>query len=232
MTGRFWSTLGMPPGGSRYYDYQVPINVGAAHSLLDVSDPRYAADALLYRAVSYGVRDIQMRINEMGFGAILKVDGLLGLNTDWAIGWAQNQFRLTIDGQAGPITCRAMFWSYIKMMGYSPAVLHSIGGIAQHESGYDPGAVGTADPEDLGLVQINGPSHPAMTEAVRFDYHSALKFCGDFLTAAVTKYGKIDLAVAAYANPGWADQWLKTGNPPNPEVEKFVNFVHDWVAPF
>lgn len=233
MTGRgAWTKRGMPSNGSQYYGLVKPVNVG--------SQPQLDQD---HRAVMYGVKAIQRRINAMGFAnannAALVVDGVLADRTAWGIGWAQGKMGVGVDGLAGPITCRAIFWPVIKSLPYSQITLHTVGGICQHESGYDPGAVGFQDPDDLGLVQINGPANPGMTETDRFDYLTAFTYAANRITQALgTPKFTVDAAIASYGYPSVAQYWAKSGTetfPSNPALNQlaldYVKFIKAWVPP-
>ena len=233
----------MPSNGTIYYQYVTPVNVGAAISPLPASDPGYAQDAQDYRAVNFGVKAIQTRINEMGFAnpnnSALTVDGFFGTRTAWGIGWAQGKLGVGVDGQAGPITLKSMLWPVIKALPYNSTILHVVGGICQHESGYDPGAVGEPDPHDIGLVQINGPANPSLSEAQRFDYHVAFKYAADRIAAALGTPGyTLDAAIASYGYPSVAAYWVKSGTetfPTNLALNQlaldYVHYIRNWVSP-
>lgn len=219
MTGRgAWTKVGFPAGSGPYYTLAQPINIGSQPNLDQA-----------HRAVTYGVKAIQTRLNELRYTPALTVDGWLGPLTATAIVWAQHQLNVTADGQAGPHTLQAMLWPVIQQVAGTNA--HTVGGIASHESGFDPGAVGELDDHDIGLVQINGPANPTLTEAQRFDYHVAFKYCADRIAAALNTYHNIDYAIASYANPSWAQTWSKTGTAPNQDVVAYVNYVKAWAAP-
>lgn len=234
MTGRgAWTKRGMPANGSQYYQFVTPVNVGA--------QPQLDQD---HRAVNYGVKAIQTRINEMGFAnpnnPPLAVTGILDTRTSWGIGWAQGQAHVNVDGQAGPITCKAILWPVINGMTlFSTRVRHAVGGICQHESGYDPGAVGYQDPDDLGLVQINGPANPNMSEADRFDYHKAFTYAANRINEAITTPGYTErAAIASYGYPSVAAYWAKNHTetfPQNPGLNQlaldYVAFITNWHAP-
>lgn len=225
MTGRgAWSTIGMPPNGTIYYELITPENVGFAGAKADAD--------LSHRAVMFGAKALQTRINEMGYTPKLSTDGQIGPLTAAGIKWLQQTLKIVADGEAGPTTLKYALWPVIKAMPYIDVIRHAVGGICQHESGYDPGAVGFSTPDDLGLVQINGPANPTLTEAQRFDYHFAFKYCADRLSVAYNTYHVLDYAIASYASPLWAQQWAKSGVAPNEDILKYVNFVKNWTPPF
>lgn len=229
MSGRgAWTKRGMPSNGSQYYELVTPVNVG--------SQPGLDQD---HRAVMFGVRTIQMRVNELGYLPALSLDGWLGPNTSAGIVWAQKRLGVATDGQAGPATLKAMLWPYIKTLPYDPTVLHTVGGICQHESGYDPGAVGFQDADDLGLVQINGPANPALSEIARFDYHVAFRYAADRIRSALgTPHFTLDAAIASYGYPSVAQFWVNSQTetfPQNPALNQlaldYVKFIKGWQAP-
>lgn len=232
MSGRgAWTKRGMPTNGTQYYQLITPVNVG--------SQPALDQD---HRAVMYGVKAIQTRINEMGFAnpnnPPLAITGTLDTRTAWGIGWAQQHAGVAVDGEAGPITCKAIFWAAIKTTIVNATVRHIVGGITQHESGYDPGAVGFQDQDDLGLVQINGPANPTLTETDRFDYHKAFGYAAARIQSAITSPGYTTrAAIASYGYPAVAAHWAKTGTETydDPTLNQlaidYVNFIQNWAAP-
>ena len=214
-----WTKTGFPTNGSGYYELLTPVNVGSTPNV-DLS----------HRAVSAGVKAIQTRINELGYTPKLDTDGWLGPLSKAGILWAQAKVAVVADGQVGPRTMTALLWPVIKQIALPKGALipQAVGGICAHESGFDPGAVGYQDPDDIGLVQINGPSHPTLTEAQRFDYRFAYGFCADVVANALATYKNIDAAIAAYAYPVWGQQWAQLGHAPNPAAQQYVDFVLAW----
>lgn len=214
-----WTKVGMPANGTGYYQLLRPVNVGSQPSVDDA-----------HRAVMYGVKALQVRINELGYMPKLVTDGWYGPNSNGGMIWAQKKLGVVADGQCGPKTATAMFWPLIKEV--APAtVAHSVGGICAHESMFDPGAVGYEDADDIGLVQINGPANPTLTEAERFDARLAFTYCGARLQAALNTYHNIDYAIASYAVPQWAVTWSQTGKPPNAAASAYVDYVKAWTPP-
>lgn len=226
MTGRgAWTKIGMPSNGTGFYQLLSPIEVGSQPEV-DFS----------HRAVWHGVKNLQQRINKIGYTPKLVVDGHFGATTNAAALWAQKKLGVVVDGQVGPRTCAALFWPAIYSIAAKshpdlPILGQYIGGIAMHESGFDTGAVGFSTPDDWGVVQINGPANPTMTEDQRFDYHTAFQYAVDRIAAAYATYHNWDYAIASYASPLWAQQWAKTGIAPNPDVVKYVDYVKAWRPP-
>lgn len=220
-----WSKVGMPPGASGYYQLLTPVNVG--------TQPELGPD---YQAVNYGVRAIQNRINHLGVVSTprpptLAVDGHFGSTTDTALRWAQKKLGVAADGQFGPRTSVAFFWPVIQNITADATIQHTVGGICAHESSFDPGAVGYADPDDHGLVQINAPANPAITVAQAFDYRTAFSYCAKRIAAALATFQNLDVAICSYASPLWAQQWAATGHSPNQQMTDYVNYVRSWVPP-
>lgn len=228
MTGRgAWTKVGMPANGSEYYGLVTPVNVGSQPTLDSA-----------HRAVMYGVKAIQTRINEaFGFTPKLDTDGWLGPKTSTEIIAAQKILGLVADGEAGPKTMKALLWPVVKQIAGTNAKI--VGGLAQHESGWDPGAVGYQDDHDIGLVQINGPANPTLTEAQRFDYRIAFKYAADRIAAALGTPGyTLDSAICSYGYPAVAAYWARSQTetfPSNPTLNvialAYVAYVKAWTAP-
>lgn len=219
MTGRgAWSKIGMPPGGSRYYQLIDQVRVGA--------EPELDADHL---AVHYAVLTIQRRIVGLGYGGSIPGDGIFGPKTDVGLRWAQKKLGLTSDGTFGPVTSKAFFWPVVKQV--AGAYAQVVGGVCQHESGWDPGAVGFSTPDDHGLVQINQPANPHVPLAQAYSPRFAFGYCKDRIANAMKTYNDLDIAICSYASPLWAKQWFETGHSPNQAMTDYVKFVKTWVSP-
>jgi hypothetical protein len=171
----------------------------------------------------------------------LAVDGVFDERTSNWTKWAQKVLGLTADGRVGQTTMRHLMWPYVNgLVQYSPATRQIVGGIAEHESHYDPGAVGYEDPDDIGLVQINGPANPTLSEADRFDYRKAFTYALDRVSAALTTPNyTTDAAIASYGYPGVAAAWVKSGSetyPQNPQLNQqvldYVAFIEAWKPGF
>lgn len=88
-------------------------------------------------------------------------------------------------------------------------------GLVTVESAWDPGAVGSARPGDIGLAQIGADEHPAMSEKERLRPGSAFTFVIDYLSTALrTMKGNIDHAIVSYTL-GLSDckSWIAEGAP-------------------
>lgn len=243
MTGRGgWTRIGFPPNAtSAFYTFVEPEHVGAAGTMSSAN--------LSQRAVNYGVKSIQRRVNELGWATDtgnepIRVNGDLDAYTFFGIGWMQGKLGLRVDGRAGQTTMLHALWPVIRDASgggrWTPQVKHIVGAITAHESGYDPGAVGYEDDHDLGLVQINGPANPTMTEADRFDYRKALTYALDRIKAAIETPGyTVDAAIASYGYPSVAQHWVQTGTELWPEKQDlndkalaYVAYIRDWSPGF
>lgn len=230
-TGRgAWTDIGMPTQGDPYYDYRTPENVGRAGTFPNAD--------LSHRAVMWGTWQIQHRITHYSGAPQFTPSGVFDQRTELALAWAQEHIGVTPDAQAGPTTCLHLFWPYLNSLTkYSQTTRHIVGGIAQHESGYDPGAVGFSTPDDLGLVQINGPANPTLTEQQRFNYIDAFNYALNRIQAALTTPGFTeDAAIASYGYPAVAEYWATHNGeeqyPPDPTLNdtalKYVAFIKNW----
>ena len=213
-----WTNVGMPANATGMYQLLHPITVGSQPHL-----------GLSYRAVNYGVKVIQTRVNELGYRPLLKVDGDFGPQTSMGLIWAQHLVGVASDGQAGPHTMLAFLWPFIKERGGTNAQV--VGSICHLESGFDPGAVGYVVDNDLGLAQINLPSNPRVTEAEAFEYHFSLSYLASRIAHALASYSNRDAAIVSYNSPLWAQEWQAAGHAPNSTAQQYVDLVLAWTPP-
>lgn len=164
-------------------------------------------------AVYMAIRALQDKI-----GAT--VDGILGKNSDAAIRAYQKTKGLYVDGLIGPKTCKLMF---------EPLVIASVQALNRNfegpmmmmskghmwvESGYDPGAVGEYDPQDLG-PGLNGTHNPEMSADYRLTPATAIPAMVKIVDANIfaLKFD-FDAAILAYnIGRGGAASWVKNGRP-------------------
>lgn len=169
------------------------------------------------RAVHGGVVAIQQALNAQNNAALL-VDGLFGPATYRAVtAWQTKQppsANTGIWGGVGPDSARALFVPQIKQL-VTDGWAYVVGGILNAESMWDPGAVGYIDDTDLGLAQINGPSHPDLSDAERLNPQVAIGFAHNQFLANLHYFGgDLRTAVAAYnLGQGGATTWKKAGSP-------------------
>lgn len=172
------------------------------------------------RAVHGGVLAIQRALNRRLPGKPVNITGVFGPSTSEAT----KDFQETVpekvgvaDGVVGPKTCRALFLPDVKTWcedaGFARWQL--VCGIIANESNWDPGAVGYSDQSDLGLAQINGRSHPTITEAERLQPLRAVTFVREYLLNSLEVFdGNERDAVASYnLGVGGARSWIKVGRP-------------------
>lgn len=218
VTGRgAWSKIGMSHD-TIYYQLVPTPTIGSQKTL----GPDYAA-------VNYAVLAIQRRVIALGYPSLIPVDGIFGPKTEQGVRWAQGELGLKVDGQFGPKTSLAFFWPVVKSV--TGPYAKTVGGVAQHESGWDPGAVGFSTPEDHGLVQINQPANPKITLTQAFSPRFAFGYCKDRIATAMNTYHNLDIAICSYASPLWAQQWSALGHAPNDAMQKYVDFVQAWSPP-
>ncbi len=222
MTGRgAWTSIGMPPGAGGFYKLFSPL-IG--------SEPTKNAD---FQAVNFGVKVIQMRLNGLlwlsGSGDRVAQDGVFGSKTDEKVRWAQSLLGLISDGLAGPKTLLALLWPTVKID--AGPLAKTIGGLCANESGWDPGAVGYYSPDDHGLMQINAPANPTITLAQAFNHRFAFQYATRRINNALATYKSLDIAIASYNSPAWAQQWYRNGYPPNAQILAYVERIKAWSPP-
>lgn len=171
-------------------------------------------------AVFYGVKAIQQLLNLAGASPKLSEDGVLGKGSDTGIRQFQTKAGLTVDGSVGPNTMKALLLPHIKRIGGTADAGGQpwwtvVYGMLANEGGWDPGAVGYVDQDDLGLAQINGRAHPNYTVAQRFDPIVAIEFNIRYLKDALVDLdGNLRDAVLSYNLGSYGiTLWIKAGRP-------------------
>jgi hypothetical protein len=127
---------------------------------------------------------------------------------------------LTADGVFGPAAARHLFEPVILKEANSQDPGHeTLGnicvGVCNWESGWDLGAVGGLTPVDLGLFQINGPSHPSMSVDDRLTPLKSIKYGVSLVRSNLLEFNyDTDAGIAAYnlGKQGALD-WIKAGRP-------------------
>lgn len=230
-TGRgAWTHIG---GTTPYYEYTTPM-VGL---LATGQDP----NSFDYRAVNYGVKAIQARLNGLGYPEPLVVDGEFGPKTKRAVQWFQGKHALDTNGRVGFVVAKLLFrgvFVHVEQANGIPG--HYLGGIGWNESAFDPGAVGYYTPWDKGLVQWNcdPATNPSYTVAQAFDPTWAIEAAGERFAHAWQKYtGKgsllqVSCSIAQHNSPLWADEWFSTGVAPNDQIKQYVDNVRGYAAQF
>lgn len=218
MSGRgAWSASGL--GGTRKYkDGSKPgpyyyLGTGTAPKGRERNADEYA----VWRAVMA----YQAALNRH-LGTTLALDGILGPITSSRITQFQELNEATTGtpwGGIGPESSEALLYpllrSRVANAGDSRISVTLISGTVRHESLWDAGAVGFLDPNDLGLAQINGPSHPKLGSDARLDPKVAFDFVIDYYRNALTTFkGNLRDAVASYnLGAGGTRSWIAAGRP-------------------
>lgn len=148
------------------------------------------------------------------------VTGLFDAATKEAVLDWQSDNGLVTDATFGPATARKLFEPIIlseaKKLDANHPILGAVTvGHCNWESGWDPGAVGGASPQDLGLFQINGPSHPDMSVDMRLTPLPSIKWAVKFVQGNLAEFDyDTDSGIAAYnlGKQGTRD-WIADGRP-------------------
>jgi soluble lytic murein transglycosylase-like protein len=173
-------------------------------------------------AVTEGVRALQAAYNRRIAGTNkpkLLTDGIFGPVTSKAIFDYQTAHEAqtgTPWGGVGPETAEALLRPDIASIVKGTAVPEKmVSGAIRTESLYDPGAVGKIDPNDYGLAQINGPSHPNLSVAQRLNPLIAFAFVRDYFVNALDVFGgnKRDAAASYNLGIGGTRKWIAAGRP-------------------
>lgn len=208
-TGGTLSDRGDAPGGY----YRAPTGKSAMPGLIGARAARSGGACTLNEyAVYMAVRAIQQRV-----GA--DPDGVFGPDTGKRLGVWQANHGITPDEVFGPQSGKRMF----RPLAVAAAIRLSaikdfhlvVAGHIGHESWWDPGAIGVSTPADLGLGQINGPSHPDMSAEQRLTPAVSIPWVADFALANITAMkGNLRDGIAAYnLGIGGARSWVAAGRP-------------------
>lgn len=182
------------------------------------NDPKASQDNY---AVHHAVKAYQRALNRrLGAKWTLKIDGEIGLSTAAAVTQFQEKHtEITPWGGIGPDTSKAILMPdlvrAVNNVAEHPLTAAVVSGIIRHESGWDAGAVGYVDNSDLGLAQINGPSHPSLTASDRLRPRVAFNFVINYMNNALDQFdGNLRDAVASYnLGIGGAQRWISQGRP-------------------
>lgn len=171
--------------------------------------------ALNQSAVWHGVIAIQALLNRYRDKDI-PLSGIYDQDTFKATVSFQGANNLVPDGIIGKKTMQALLLPQVKAktlkanVGYIPVF-----GILVNEGALDPGAVGGVDPDDLGLAQINMPSHPEISVSDAFCPSFAVNFVTNYYRNSLNEFNKdIGAAIASYnLGVGGTRQWIAAGSP-------------------
>lgn len=233
-TGRSaWTTVGKD-NGEIYYKF-------TKNKPLDGSTPE-KGDA--YLCVHGGVRAIQERLLQLGYGDSLKKPfneekfGVYNRQTKrMVLAFQKDIFPATYhSGLVGATTAKNLFGPYISTVNKKHA--QYIFGIGYAESGFDPGAQGYTTPGDIGLYQINTLVHTDFDINTATDYVETTDWVARRFANAWKKYAgkgeqlRINCSIAQHNAPAWAASWYSTGEPPNEKIEDYVERVRTFAATY
>jgi peptidoglycan hydrolase-like protein with peptidoglycan-binding domain len=141
--------------------------------------------------------------------------GMFGHGATKSVKAFQTAMGLVVDGVVGPRTARTLFRQRMTLaenLQYIPN--HYVYRIASLESSFDPGAIGTVDPLDHGLFQINLHYHPDVSEEQSATPSFSIPWSAKQLAAAYGSLGDWRAAVASW-NVGYvaARKWMTAGFP-------------------
>lgn len=140
---------------------------------------------------------------------------VIGLQASNAIKEFQKLKGLTADGVVGPNTARVLFKKRALAVENKYDIPNNwVCKLKTLESANDPGAVGSVDPDDHGLVQINLRFHPDFSLQEAIDAELSLNYAGQTLHDRYISIGDWEGAVVSW-NTGayWATRWVRDGKP-------------------
>lgn len=166
-------------------------------------------------AVWHGVIGIQALLNRYSIKDI-PLSGVYDDATFKAAVYFQGKNGLAPDGIIGKKTMQSLLLPLVKeraaktKVGYIPVF-----GLLVNEGALDPGAVGGVDPDDLGLAQINMPSHPEISVSDAFCPSFAVNFVTNYYRNSLDEFNKdIGAAIASYnLGIGGTRLWIAAGSP-------------------
>lgn len=167
-----------------------------------------------YVATYHGVVGIQMLT--AAHGNITHGDGIFGPDTKRAVEETQRKLGISVDGIVGKQTMEAMLKPVIQNRSAKANISWEAPyGILRWEGGWDPGAVGYIDKEDLGLAQINLPSHPEVSVSQAFCPSFAVDFVMNYLNYGMKELNGnlIDAVISYNLGVGGTRQWIDAGRP-------------------
>jgi len=143
---------------------------------------------------------------------------------------------LDVDGIVGPMTAHSLFrkraLAVEKLYLIEPTLLCKMRTL---ESADDPACV-SLNGDDRGLMQINRPAHPQVTDEQAWNPAFAMDWAGRYLITAYNMFLKEhpdytrsalwDMACASYnVGTGGARTWDKAGRPPSSTASTYVRVV-------
>lgn len=165
-------------------------------------------------AVWHGVVAIQVLV--AGLGISCPIHGVFDVETDNAVRSAQGKLGLVADGVVGQSTMKRLLLPLIKRVAKEQMDQDWTGiyGVLANEGAFDPGAVGYLDSNDLGLAQVNLPSHPSVSFSDAFCPSKTVNFVATLLGQGLSVFHDERDAVASYnLGVGGTRQWIAAGRP-------------------
>lgn len=189
--------------------------VGLVAYLLKVDNQPVPQEFL---AVHHGVIGIQALCNSLLAAhpsRHARLDGLFDANTSHTVKAAQSMLGVKPDGIAGKVTMARLIRPVVERKCYGSAVPWSlIMSLMGNESAFDPGAIGSLDPNDWGLGQINSLANPHVSFSDAMCPSFAIQYMVNRFKIAVSQLGTQNDAIASY-NLGLtgAKMWVAAGRP-------------------
>jgi len=166
-----------------------------------------------------------------GFGKNLVLDSVgFGEAMENRVKEFQASRNIKVDGQIGGGTAKELFRKRVNITeGIYDLPAGSLGKQLLLESGYDPVAIGYADPSDHGLAQINLRIHTDVSVDEAFDPIFAVDWAARYIRDGydqVAKAADVMKAARAAYNVGnfYATEWMKAGFPASGKVADGI----DW----
>ena len=186
-----------------------------------------------YRAVRDGTRisideyavfraaiAVQNALHDLGYQPGTP-DGLWGPKTDAAVKAFQTDKHIVVDGIFGPQSARALFEPFVHAAAqtadqdHAESVTRIMLGTITLESLWDPAAVGSADSQDLGFGQINGPAHPTLSVNDRLNPRMTFPWIARLVESNLKAFDfDLDAGILAYnLGQGGTRRWIDQGRP-------------------
>lgn len=186
--------------------------------------------------LNYGIASIQRRLSLQGFDTH-RTDGVFGFYSGSAAKEFQRDRDLKpVDGSIGGTECRELWTNYVfKRAAYFDIPPEYLWGLIFQESGFDPCAVGSVNPNDHGLMQINMETHQDVAEEQAFNAEFAIQWGGERMHEAYQSF-KLnedgtdcawawDCTIAQHNSPADARVWYETGVAPDEQIAHYVENV-------
>lgn len=166
---------------------------------------------------------IELAYNGFGKNLILNSPGF-GEAMENRVKEFQADRGLKVDGQIGMTTAKELFRRRVSTIeGTYSLPQGALGKQLLLESAYDPVAIGSVDPSDHGIAQINLNMHKDVSVAQAYDPIFAIEWSAQYIRTAfdhVTSDANVMKAARAAYNIGetYAAQWLLAGFPDSGKV--------------